>query len=850
MGEVYKATDTRLGRAVALKVLSPRLNREPAARLRFEREARAVAALSHPHICSLYDIGLEGETEFLVMEYVPGETLAQRLQRGRLPIRDVLRIGGEVAEALAAAHRQGIIHRDVKPGNIMLTNTGAKLLDFGIAHIRFPAGVVSGSDAPTVQAAVLTAEGVAVGTPAYMAPEQREGRAADERTDVFALGAVIGEMVTGRPPGPAGLDADAPMTPSTSRAQPVVPPPLEHLVRACLAADPDDRIQSCHDVALQLRWIGQLTLQPAEERGSTRRGRRALFGLLPWGLAAAAGAAALVQFLGTEPPHEPPIIRFSVPGAVPGAYVDGIRPALSPDGRFVAFEVQDARNEGAILLRPLDSVEARPVSGTENGFDIFWAPGSRAFGFFAQGRLKTVSLQDGTVRTLCEAADTAGAAWNEANVVLFASGDGALYTVPADGGRTTLVAKPDPARGEKRLRWPSFLPDGRRYLHVVEPLDAEAEPRLYVGALGSSDRTLVPDIESRAIYAAPGYLLFARHGILMAAPFDRETLNVTGPAQDVTRVIHSTETGYAAFAVSRTGMLAMQTESTTSRLFLFDQQGREKSVTGPAASYANLRISPDGRSVAVETSIPRAQQEIWIREIGRESATRFTAGQRPESTPVWSPDGARLAYGGGAPGSRDIFERAVDGTGGENTLLAAEGDQVPVNWSRNGRFLTFDSSTDGIRFDVWMLPLEGDRKPVPIARTGFNECCGHISPDGLWVAYTSDESGRHQVYVKPFPGPGRALQVSTAGGSRPRWRIDRNELFFLENRKVLSVTLPSAGTVPDVPPARLIMEAESPIKSWDVMPKGDGLLLATSRREEAFPPIGIIVNWLAALNRR
>jgi eukaryotic-like serine/threonine-protein kinase len=844
MGEVYQATDTRLHRTVALKVLPATLTRDPHARRRFEREAQAVAALAHPHICPLFDVGRQGDVDFLVMEYLHGETVAERLAKGPFPIDHVLEVSREIAEALAHAHQHGIIHRDVKPTNIMLTKSGSKLLDFGIAQ-WMRAEESRGTDRTTHETVgALTRAGMILGTPAYMSPEQRLGHEADARSDIFSLGAVIYQMTTGRAfiGNPDDASAREPMT----HVQPRTPLELERLVRTCLAEDPDDRLQSSHDLALQLRWIAE-TKDREMIRGRESRNRRMILTYLPWAMAAA--LIALVAFIARGPTSFAPPIRFSIPGAVPDSYVDGIRPALSPDGRYVAFEVEDASNKDLIFVRALDARDARPVQGTEKGLGVFWAPNSHGFGFFAEGHLKTASLQDETVRTLCDAIDPAGGTWNAAGVVLFAGRDGALYTVREEGGRPNQVAKPDGEKGEKKFTWPSFLPDGRHYVYVSESTVSASEPRAWIGELGSSARTPLTDISSRAIYTPPGYLLFARNGVLMAAPFDANRLQLTGAAKALTPV-KATDIGFAVFSASQNGLLATQMDSTASPLLVVDRGGGERAVAGPPAEYEQVRVAPDGGSVATEVSMPNGMHELWIRGLARDTMRHLTLRSRSETTPVWSPDGARLAFAAGDTGSRDIYLRWLDGSRSDEPLLVVPGDQSPVNWSRDGRVLVFDNSTDGVQKGVWVLPLEGDRKPVPFVDTPFEECCGHFSPDGRWIAYVSDESGKSQIYVKPFPGPGRAVQVSTSTGRKPRWHSDRNELFFLDGRKAMAAMMPADGSSFEAQPVRMLFEAEAPILAWDVVPHSDRFLVATSKREQGFPAIEILVNWTGTLNQR
>ena len=870
MGEVYRAQDTRLERTVAVKVLNTQLSASPELRQRFEREAKTISKLSHSHICALYDVGREGETEFLVMEYLEGETLTQRLARGPLPADQVLRYGMEMAEALDQAHRQGIVHRDLKPGNVMVGKAGVKLLDFGLAKAVAPVGPVSGATAlPTVAGATdLTQGGTILGTFQYMAPEQLEGREADARTDIFALGAVLYEMATGRKAFSGKSQAsligsilkDEPAAIST--ISPMVPPALDRVVRICLAKDPEDRWQSAHDIAAELKWIGEGSQAgvAAPATVSTRRRSREKLAWTGFVIATLAAIGLGVGYTRRAPPPAR-VLRFqidpseSTPYQGVGAGAD-LLPALSPDGMLMVFPAEDAQGKSLLWVRPLDSLAARSIPGTEDGLYPFWSPDSRSIGFFAEKKLKRVDVSGGPVQVICDAPTGRGGTWSRDGVIVFSPGATApLSRVSASGGPPAPVLSLDAAHGEDSQRWPFFLPDGRHFLYFSY-LGANPEARnqnggVRVGSLDSKQTSQVLTEASNAVYVEPGRLLFYRGGNLLAQRFGTSSLKTEGEAFPVAEGIAYIESRkFALFSASPAGILVYARAVVfPSRLSWFDRQGRQLGSIGDPGDYSNPQLSPDGRRLAVTVSEGQTSS-IWMYDLARGSRTRFSGGSSDDGPAVWSPDGSRLAYSSARGGPSRLFVRPVGGEGSEQALLKTTNAEVPSSWSRDGRFLAVDLPSETMDWDIWILPLGGDRKPFPFLQTNARETFPVFSPDGKWIAYQSNDSGKSDIYVAPFPGPGQRIPISTAGGREPAWRSDGKELFYIaEDGKMMAVPIRSGATLEAGLPVVLFetRTRQGQIGRYDVTPDGQRFLIVTRIAEREIPPIAVVVNWMAGL---
>jgi Tol biopolymer transport system component len=790
MGEVYKAIDTRLNRTVALKVLPEHLSADAERKYRFDREAQTIAGLNHPNICTLYDVGHEGDVNFLVMEFLEGETLAARIARGPIPLDEALAIAIAIADALDQAHAHGVTHRDLKPGNIMLTAGGAKLLDFGLAKVAEPIQRAPTSPlSPQTPGSPATTPGMILGTMQYMAPEQLEGAEADARTDIFAFGVVLYEMISGRrafqgKSQPHLIAAILSVEPDPlSKLQPAVPPALDFLISRCLTKDPERRLQTATDLVCELRWIAESGGHAGAVVRTGHAPRRTM--LTRAAIAAAVIVAASVAGVAMIPatPTASRATRFLID---PRSMPDPTAMAISPDGRTIAYSAQDG-SVPAVFVRPLDVDVPKKLAGTEGAGALFWSPDSKWIAFFAGGQLKKVDAVGGVVQSICDTPDLSGGSWNAAGDIIFASSKG-LHRVLAAGGDPSPLPTQDGAK-QRRLA-PVFLPDGTHYLYLAAA-DGSRQGSIRAGELASADSTAILDVRSNAVYAEPGYLLYHRDGALYAQQFNASRLRVDGAALRVADRLVADGSGRAAFAASDTGVLLYRNSSridtsdgTANGLLpneppiaLVDRTGRGTHIADPAR-WSGIDLSPDGRRVAAHRH-EGGGGDLWIVEIGQTTPTRFTFdASQDNSTPVWSPDGTRIAFSSHRNGKSGIYLKSADNSRGEEMLFESDAPVTPMSWSPDGATLVYrvlDPSTAG---DVWMLPL-ADRKPVAVVVTPADERNPQVSPDGKWIAYSSNETGRSEIYIKPFPeGPGR-IQVSVAGGVYPRWRRDSRALYFM-----------------------------------------------------------------------
>jgi serine/threonine protein kinase len=784
MGEVYRARDTRLDRTVALKVLPAGLAADAQFRERFDREARAISKLDHQNICSLFDTGRHDGTSYLVMQFLEGETLADRLARGPLPLDQTLSIAIQIADALAMAHRAGIIHRDLKPGNVILTKTGAKLLDFGLA--KGVASMIAGAGAsalPTTPPA-LTVQGTILGTFQYMAPEQLEGREADARSDIFAFGAVIYEMITGRKAFEGTSHAslisailkDEPAR--ITSLQPLTPPTLERLVSTCLAKEPDDRWQTARDIVRELRWIAEgRAAQPlAVTPGRSRRERQALLYVSALVILAAFAGFLWMQRRSTSMPQ---VVRFDVntpPSSDPSSF------ALSVDGRQLAF-VAMADGATKLWVRPFDDTMARPLAGTDGASYPFWSPDGHALGFFADGKLKRIDLSGGAARILANAPSARGGTWNGDGLILFtptataSDPTAVLMRVSSSGGTPEPVTHLSAGHGSHR--WPQFLPDGRRFV-FVSALGRPDANGVYLGSLDGREPIKVLASESAALFAPPNLLLAVRQGVLRAIPFNLDRGAITGDEVPIADAVGTDGTiARSAFSVSETGVLAHRPESGQRRqLVWFDRAGRRLAAVGEPdeTSMAGPAIDPAGRRVAVYRAIG-GNLDVWVMDLNREGATRLTFDSGVDAEPVWSADGQRVLFRSTRNGTADLFEKPATGAGEERVLLRDAG--VPLSASPDGQFLLYLRTSPKTGSDIWAFPLTSGAKPFPLVQTAADEFGCEFSPDGRWIAYESNESGRLQIYVRHFPPSGDPWQISTSGGTQPRWRHDGKELYYV-----------------------------------------------------------------------
>ena len=870
MGQVYRATDTRLNRTVAIKVLPRALARDPELRARFEREARAVAALSHPHICALYDVGQHEGLDFLVMEYLEGETLAARLDSGPLPVSTALALAIDIIDALSAAHGRGIVHRDLKPSNIVLTSGGAKLVDFGIAKPAVP--MVTEADGVPLAIANLTKQGAIVGTLQYMAPEQLEGREPDTRTDIFAFGAVLYEMLTGKKAFEGKshaslIGAIMQVEPAALGViQPLTPPTLERIVRRCLAKDPEDRWQNARDLWLELRWESE---QPARSTGSRFKKNHRLALAVATVVGVVGISAVAVRLRQTaNPAAVTHVARFTVssPAGTSMPAAPPFTPVISPDGRRLLFRVVRG-GQNILAMRSLDALEAHVLAGTEGAEFPFWSPDSRAVAFFSTGNLKKIAVEGGPVQSICVVRAGLGGTWNrEGTIVFLSSGTDGLFKVPSAGGEPEpLTAFSHPEGIHHR---PIFLPDGRRFLYFVEP-DA-----VYLGSIDGGQPVRIAARTEAAVYAPPGYLVYRQGSALVAQRFDSSLDKPLGApvpvANEVVPAVPGGLRGSASFSVSDNGVLAyaIPPAPTTFDLVWFDREGRALGTVGPFPfeTFGGVELSPDGTRLAMQS--PRGtgpRSEIWLFDLVQNRATQLTFADGSDRGAIWSPDGKQLAFASLRPAAPGLYQKPAGGAQPEQLLLPSgitwRDEHWPSDWSSSG--IVYESGKDAENDDIWMLPLAGDRKPYPLVREPGNQRHGKLSPDGRWLAYVTEvTSGLPEIFVASLVTPGAKWRVSTGAGTFPRWRRDGRELFYLASGGALTAV--AVGADPDgafhVGAARSLFQTGIRALGgfggggalfFNVSPDGQRFLVMTPNKEQAttMPAIVVVTNWTTALSQ-
>jgi eukaryotic-like serine/threonine-protein kinase len=863
MGEVYCARDTRLNRTVAVKILPSHLADNPEARQRLDREARTISSLSHPNICLLYDVGTQGGTSYLVMEYLQGETLADRLRKGPLPLDQVLKYGIEICEGLEKAHRSGVIHRDLKPGNIMLTKGGTKLMDFGLAKPVVPVSPQSSGLTQTLVTPPhpLTTEGMVVGTFQYMAPEQLEGREADARSDIFALGAVLYEMVTGRRAFEGKTTAStiaaimAAEPPPISIVQPLSPPALEATVKSCLAKDPDERLQSAHDVKIQLKWIAENASSSrlaAVAPAARRRGNGVAWLVAAFLLALLLGGASAWWVRARETPAA---MYFNSSLPFPAVYI-----ALSPDGRTLAVVAfSDPANKNVIWIHPVGGRGATVVPGTEGAFYPFWAPNGRSIGFFADGKLKTVDIASGTsAQVLADAPFGRGATWNSDGVILFTPDAwSGLYRVPSSGGTPVAVTKPDVSQFQVSHRWPVFLPDGRHFLYLACNFSGRLDKNMIVvGSLDSDEKRPIANASTNAFYADPGFLLYWRDNALVAQRFDLRTYALSGEPRIVSDAVqYFPQTNLAVFSVVGKTLVAQTSArkgASKSQLTWFDRRGKQLGTVGPPELVANPKLSPDGRRVAVDqTDIDGRHVNIWIHELTSDAAARIGFGPWLEQVTVWSPDGKQVIYTANEKLFFSLYMKNADGSGSaENIMDFGTPQQGPWDWSRDGKYVLARKDRE-----LWYMTMP-DRQTRPLIQSPWLIRNAQFSPDGKFVAYASSETGNWEVYVSPFPGFGSKWQVSRGGGEEPRWRRDGKELYYLapDGRLMAAEVRTGAGFEAGFPSGLFVTHTRQPISamdffSYDVTPDGQKFLVNTKVDTSNSAPLSVILNWSSEMEK-
>jgi eukaryotic-like serine/threonine-protein kinase len=872
MGEVYRAKDTRLDRVVAIKVLASHLSSSPELKQRLEREARAISSLNHPNICHLYDIGSQDGADYLVMEYLEGETLAERLRKGPMPLNEIFKVGIAVAEALALAHRSGIVHRDLKPGNIMLTQGGAKLMDFGLAK---PLGAQtassgSGTAAPSFTAAAtlsgpspltpLTTAGSIVGTIQYMSPEQIEGKEADARSDIFAFGAVLYELVAGKRPfsGKSQISLASSILESDpapiSTVKPQTPAAFEHLVTTCLQKDPEQRYQTAHDIKLELQWIAAdksapaaAPVTPAPSRSRER---------LAWAaaLVAAIVLTAVAAIFFYHPAQLAPSIRavidppekttFNLTGDAAGP------PVLSPDGAAIAFAATGADGKTAIWVRATNALEAHALPGTDGAIFPFWSPDSRSLGFFADGKLKTIDLDVGSPQVVCEVPLGRGGTWGPDGVIVFSPAPSAsLMRVSASGGTPVAITKLDPALHTSH-RWPSFLPDGKHFLYIALHHDPSksANNTIYYASLDGRENRPLFRSQTNAVYAN-GFLLFGRGDQLIAQRFNPSSGTLSGEPQNVARgVMNDSSTWHSDASVSNDGLLVFGSGASGDlQLVWLDRSGKEIStIAEKVPDLQGVALSPQGDRVALQLNA--GETDIWVLDLARGVRTRLTFGPIGNVSPIWSPDGRWIAYSSARNGHFALCRKPSDGSGVEETLLT-DTDQFELDdWTRDGKYLLYSLRVlSGQGRQIWSLPLEGERKPSLILERGS---AGKLSPDGRWLAYQSGESGTLQVYVVPFGGGKGKWQVSANGGIQPKWSKDGKELYYLDltfNLPAVPVTN-TGGALQFGVAQKLVTNWSAPQVIYDISPDGKKILLDRVEQQVS-QSVSVVTNFTAGLKK-
>lgn len=886
MGEVYRARDTRLDRTVAVKILPSHLSDNPEAKQRFEREARVISSLNHPHICVLHDVGSQDGTAYLVMEFVQGESLDYRLQKGPLPLKQVLECGVQICDALERAHRAGIVHRDLKPGNVMLTATGAKLLDFGLAKPVTLLGTRPSSQpgpltpsTPTMNLSALsgppgalTQQGTIVGTFQFMAPEVLQGQEADARSDIFSFGCLLYEMITGRRAfegksqisvASAILEKDPdPIT----KTQPMVPPALDHVVQGCLAKDPDSRWQSAADIARELRWInaGGSGTSPAP---ALVQPRRRWLDHAVWAVVAAALLAAFLWSTLRErepvrtlrsflPP--PPQMSFDFTGDFSGP------PVINSDGTAVAFCARTQKERDSIWVQSMNDLAARKIEGTDGAAFPFWSADGKSLGFFSDGHLRRIPAAGGPVTVLAEAPNPRGGTWNRDNVIVYEPDyRDTLWRISAAGGPPVRLTRFETNKHTTH-RWPQFLPDGKHFLFFATNHSGDSEHGIYFGSLEDGSYKHVIDADSGGQFAS-GYLLYHLQSQLQALKFDPATGVTSGEPVTVANFVeYDTGTWHTTFSASQNGLLVYEPGSKTlgTDLFWMDRSGKTLGKVAERAFYKGSgRLSPDGKRLAISMGDPQA--DIWVLDLARGARTRLTFGGATHLEPSWSADGQRVAYtrqnGTTVMTGTSLRARLASG-GGQEEILMENTSATPITllspqWSPDGHYLVHTEQSGPSGAAVWALPLTGDKKPFPVVQAQSPQARivqYRLSPDGRWLAYSSTDSGREEVYVTHFPSGQGRWQVSQNGGTFPAWRGDSKEIWYLGTDLILhAAVVNTKGGEFELEPVQSMFQVTytSPVGNpYDVSPDGQKVIFSTF--PEGVPtPLVLVTNWAGEIKK-
>jgi serine/threonine protein kinase/Tol biopolymer transport system component len=864
MGEVYRARDEKLHREVALKVLPTAFAADRDRLARFELEAQAASALNHPNILVVYDVGTHDGSTYVVSELLEGETLRKRIAGTPLAQRRAIDYALQITQGLAAAHEKGIIHRDLKPDNIFITNDGrVKILDFGLAKLTQVDGNQSQTEISTRR--VDTDPGVVMGTVGYMSPEQLKGQSTDQRSDIFSFGAILYEMLSGHrafhgesaaETMSAILKEDPPELSDTNKT---VSPALERLVNHCLEKNPEARFHSARDLAFALEALSgstpissQTMAMPIVASGRWTRRELALASVAAVGIVT---TVLLAVGLGVSyfrrAPTDARVLRLFINPPEKTSFGSF---AISPDGLRLVFVATDESGKNLLWLRPLNSTNAQPLPGTEEGIDPFWSPDNRFIGFFAAGKLKKIEATGGPVRTLCTAAVPRGGSWSHEGVIIFSpTPNDPLYRVSAEGGEPAPLTKLDPSHQEASHRWPYFLPDGHHFLYSI--LGGPQGQGIYIATVDAKESRRLLDVRDSVVaYADPGYLLFRREGSLLAQAFDDKKLQLSGNAFPIAEQVgFEASTFQTYFSVSQTGVLTYSSGNYgQTQLNWVDKGGKELGTIGqPTNYYIRPWVSPDGKRIAVDGPDLQGNRDIWLIDLVSGNPTRFTFEASTELFPVWSWDGSRIVFASDREGPRNLYVKNANGAGKEELLFKSDANKIPMDWSRDGRFILYVVNDPKTRIDLWLLPLFGDQKPFPFLQTEANERLARFSPDGRWIAYVSDESGTNEVYVQPFPASGGKWQVSTNGGYHLAWAHSGKELFYIStDKKMMAVDVKGEGATFErgTPKAlfdRRIPSFNTPLAQFAVGADDQKFIVANPVAENSSVPITVVLNWTA-----